>query len=662
MVGTTLRDTYEVYKLVARGGFGDIFLGRDIRSNTVVAIKTLHPEVLANPDAVRRFHREAELAQKLTNPHVVRVLAEGEVDGTPFLVMEYVQGLTLAQVVRTRGALPIAEAVDYVAQMLEALAEAHAKGIIHRDVKPLNVMVQNGVVKVMDFGIAKLDLAESLTESNILMGTPRYMAPEQAAGGRGDARSDLYAVAVTLYELLAGQPPFTTGTPVQVAYQQVHSPPPPITQSRSDLPAELVEVLRRGLAKDPAYRFQSAAAMREALTEALREDQTASAASVAETLAATALVEVPAPETVKEAAPNQVEVARQEELARLHAEAAQPSAAQRETSDVGTGSVETPRATPTTDKNVREDSPRPQSVGKPGPLQSRPTTGIFVLGGILVLLVVVGIAAASRGSSSSSVPSPTSLPTAAPPTITQAAALPTIAQPVVLPTSTPQPPPPTATPSDPSPTVAPPTAAAVELSPTPNATQDVSNDLAASYKLRGNAAYDKGDYDQALSFYSTALSIDPTDADTYYMRGQIYDAQNKLDLALADETKAIDIDPNFANAYDRRAVVYYKQNKLDLALADLNKAISLDPTFAEAYSNRGIVYADQNQLDQALADHTKAISLDPNDAQAYENRGNVYAKQGQTALALADYRKYLELAPDASDRSQIEQWITQHGY
>lgn len=269
MIGKTLLDTYEVYALVARGGFGDIFLGRDRSSNTVVAIKTLHADLVADPIIVRRFRQEAQLARSLTDPHLVRVLGEGEDQGTPFLVMDYVQGLTLEQLIETRGPLPVAEAVGYTTQILQALAEAHRNGIIHRDIKPCNAMVLDGQVKVMDFGIARLEQSGNLTSANTVMGTPRYMAPEQIRGETVDARADLYSVALTLYELLAGQPAYASNTTAQVLYQQLNVPPPSIVEIRADVSPTLFQALQRGLEKDPARRFQSAEEMRQALEEVL---------------------------------------------------------------------------------------------------------------------------------------------------------------------------------------------------------------------------------------------------------------------------------------------------------------------------------------------------------------------------------------------------------
>lgn len=296
MIGQTLNGMYRVSELVGSGGFADVYLGRDLRSNTVVAIKVLHDNFADDPALVRRFFREAQLAQSLVDPHVVRVLDVGQDGSTYYLIMEYVQGHTLAHLIQTRGPLPIDEAVGYVEQVLQALAVAHRAGIIHRDIKPLNLMVTpGGLVKVMDFGIAKRTAVEALAQTTMYMGTPRYMSPEQAKGGSATAQSDLYAVAVTLYELLAGRTPFTADTPWQVLNLHMLAEPPPIRAYCSDVPPAIEAILARGLKKNPAQRFASAEEMLQALRDALPEAESVPPAELSpdrgRTLPASALKE-----------------------------------------------------------------------------------------------------------------------------------------------------------------------------------------------------------------------------------------------------------------------------------------------------------------------------------------------------------------------------------
>ena len=266
MIGRTLNDIFRVADLVGAGGFADVYLGRDLRTNTVVAIKILHEHFTRDPKIVERFLREAKIAEVLEEPHVVRVLGSGQDDDTHYIVMEYVQGLTLADMVHRNGPMAVDDSVGYVRQMLHALGHAHSHGIIHRDIKPQNVMVvAGGQVKVMDFGIAKDVDAGGGSQTTMYLGTPRYMSPEQANGAPASPRSDIYAVTITLYELLTGQPPFSANTPWQILNLQMSAAPPPITNFRSDVPLTIQQVIQKGLEKDPTRRFQTADEMIDAL-------------------------------------------------------------------------------------------------------------------------------------------------------------------------------------------------------------------------------------------------------------------------------------------------------------------------------------------------------------------------------------------------------------
>ncbi len=272
MIGQTLNDVYRVSEKVGSGGFADVYLGRDLRTNTVVAIKILHEHFASDPALVERFLHEADFAEALVEPHVVRVLDHGSDGDVYYIVMEYVQGHTLAHLVKTSGPLEVGAAVGYVSEMLLALGAAHRAGIVHRDIKPQNVMVTaGGLVKVMDFGIAKDVAASGAAQTTMYLGTPRYMSPEQANGEPASPRSDLYAVAVTLFELLAGQPPFDADTPWKILNLQMTATPPPISQFRSDVPREVVQTLARGLEKSPDRRFQTAEEMLAALTNGVPE-------------------------------------------------------------------------------------------------------------------------------------------------------------------------------------------------------------------------------------------------------------------------------------------------------------------------------------------------------------------------------------------------------
>jgi peptide/nickel transport system substrate-binding protein len=262
---------YELLGMLGHGGMARVQRARDTRMGRIVAVKTLLPELADNPDARRRFAREAQAAGALNHPGIVTVHDQDEVeDGdqvVPYLVMEFVSGRTLAQLVRERAPFEPEEAVRIVCDILDALAHAHSRGTVHRDVKPANVMITDeGTVKVADFGIARvLDSDQRLTATGSAIGTPSYMSPEQINGGDVDARSDVYAAGCVLVELLTGRPPFTDGNPINLMYWHVHTPPPEPSARNPRVPRELDALVLQALAKDPASRPADAAVFRNRL-------------------------------------------------------------------------------------------------------------------------------------------------------------------------------------------------------------------------------------------------------------------------------------------------------------------------------------------------------------------------------------------------------------
>ncbi|MBM9505652.1 ABC transporter substrate-binding protein [Actinacidiphila acididurans] len=264
-------DRYELAELLGSGGMARVQRARDTRMGRTVAIKTLLPELASDPDARRRFAREAQAAGALNHHGIVTVHDQDEVhEGdtvVPYLVMEYVEGITLAQLVRDQVMLAPERAVRIACDILDALAHAHSHGTVHRDVKPGNVLITTeGAVKVADFGIARvLDNDARLTTTGSAIGTPSYMSPEQIDGADVDARSDVYSVACVLVELLTGKPPFTDGNPLSLMYWHVHTAPPAPSSRNPRVPRELDALVLAALAKNPADRPAGAAAFRDRL-------------------------------------------------------------------------------------------------------------------------------------------------------------------------------------------------------------------------------------------------------------------------------------------------------------------------------------------------------------------------------------------------------------
>lgn len=264
--GRVLGGRYRLVRELARGGMGTVWVAEDPLLARTVAVKVLDP-ALATDDAVRlRFRREAVAAAAVSHPNIVATYDTGDDDGTAYIVMELVEGRTLREVIDQLGPLPVPLACDVAGQIADALAAAHARGVVHRDVKPGNVLVQaDGRVKVTDFGIAKAADDAELTRAGMVIGTARYLAPEQVDGTDVDDRADVYALGLVLYEMLAGRPPFAADSDVATALARLTGGPPPLVEVRPGVPDALAEIVSRALARNPDDRFPSAGAMRDAL-------------------------------------------------------------------------------------------------------------------------------------------------------------------------------------------------------------------------------------------------------------------------------------------------------------------------------------------------------------------------------------------------------------
>ena len=266
--GTEVDGRYRILNRIGSGGMADVYLAEDTHLGRQVALKVLHRRFAQDADFVERFRREASAAAGLQHPCVVNVFDRGDHDGTYYIAMEYLDGRTLKDVISAEGQLDQARAIDITLQVLQAAAFAHRRGVIHRDFKPHNVMLDsNDGVKVTDFGIARAGASE-MTETGSIMGTAQYLSPEQAQGHAVTAASDLYSIGVMLYEMVAGQLPFTGDTAVSIALLHMNNPPPPIRDARPDVNPSLEAVIARALAKDPAHRFTDADEFSAALQEA----------------------------------------------------------------------------------------------------------------------------------------------------------------------------------------------------------------------------------------------------------------------------------------------------------------------------------------------------------------------------------------------------------
>ena len=272
--GQKINDRYEVIRSIGEGGMANVYLGYDTILDRNVAIKVLRGDLSNDEKFVRRFQREALSASSLAHPNIVEMYDVGEDDGTYYIVMEYVDGKTLKQLLKKRGTLTLSEAIDIMSQLTDGMAHAHDSYIIHRDLKPQNIMIKDdGQIKITDFGIAMALNSTQLTQTNSVMGSVHYLPPEQASGKGCTAKSDIYSMGIIFYELLTGSLPFRGDNAVEIALKHMREPLPSLREENSAIPQSIENIIRKATAKNPKNRYDSARSMHEDLLTALDDER-----------------------------------------------------------------------------------------------------------------------------------------------------------------------------------------------------------------------------------------------------------------------------------------------------------------------------------------------------------------------------------------------------
>jgi eukaryotic-like serine/threonine-protein kinase len=275
--GLILGERYEILKRLGEGGMGAVYKARDHELDRLVALKVIRPELAGHPDILRRFKQELILARQVTHKNVVRIFDLGSADGRKFITMDYIEGRDLKSILVERGKLPPDEVVPIFQQICRGLEAAHVEGVVHRDLKPQNVMVDAAArVWLMDFGLARSMELSGLTRTGVLMGTPDYMSPEQARAEKVDARSDLFSLGIIVYEMLTGRLPFLADTLMAKLLQRVQQNATPVTEIDPSIPARLGAVVGKCLERDVSKRYQS---IREILDDLLGDTQTQGSSS-----------------------------------------------------------------------------------------------------------------------------------------------------------------------------------------------------------------------------------------------------------------------------------------------------------------------------------------------------------------------------------------------
>lgn len=678
---------YKVIKELGRGGMGIVYKGEDPILDRLVAIKVLPPKKTASKKAVQRFLREARVSARLDHPHIVKIYDIGEEDGLFHIVMEYVPGDSLRDIVEADGAVDMRYMAGLFAQLCNAMAYAHEQKITHRDIKPENIKVtDDNKVKVMDFGIAVLDDSHSITETGSVMGTIAYFSPEQAKGGEADYRADIYSMGVVFYEMLTKYLPFDAHSLPEMLNKHLYEAPILPTNRNPAVPKEFEDLILRCMEKRPEDRFQSASEMerivrdwldgasRPRIQPAVNEDRLA--ALKAELLSSISRDRNDEKEREEERRVQyELKVQPSAELRRLLAEADEKveMAERREAEKTLDGDKAERPAEKPAEKPAGPDSPRPLIP----PLYQQPVIPVVSAGPKAETSDEAGAAGEKQdpiedlksGLSMADIPAPSAAvpPMPLPPAPAQeieadpeaqerynkfidkmkaaAESSRTMAEGGVYSSS-----------------IICPSCGQENLSsqnyctrcnePLPSLNGEICD---ASYQnSRGLSYFASGDYAEALEHFNMAIRYNPDYSPAYYNIGRVYLEENDGERAFKAFTDAVDMFPDEPEGYMCLAEYYRRADRPGDAVGHYLKALKLDQNNIEARSALASLYAQQGDVSAAVREYSYILEADPDNADSHKQLGYLYSGINRIDSAIREFEAYLKYDPE---NAQVYAWL-----
>jgi serine/threonine protein kinase/tetratricopeptide (TPR) repeat protein len=699
---------FQILRQLGQGGMGVVYQAQHRLMDRMVAIKIIRSSVLDNPEALARFHGEVKAAAKLQHPNIVAAYDAEQAGSLWMLVMEYVEGLNLARVLEKKGPLSVHRSCQYIHQAALGLQHAFEQGMVHRDIKPQNLMLTpKRQVKILDFGLARLaserQRGGGLTQDGAFMGTPEFVAPEQATDARtADIRADIYSLGCTLYCLLTGQTPFVEDTAVKYVLAHIEKPAPSLTEKRADVPQALAGIVARMLAKNPADRFQTPAHVAQALSQFCEVQPDASAPPVVKPVPQHDRVtkvggdtsrtppaipqrpvqhrhsQPPRPAVQKKvAAPRPVEeddlpIVKQARNWPIYVAAGLAGCAlliglpalwfsgvfktskvavqeegHREAENVRREKLKEPVNVPPPKLEEKPRKIEPAAPRRPAFLKISPVKDVLVAAKQTITVPVH----VERGNGEGNIElTLENLPQGVwgHASIIRPGSTQGEFECIVAPWA--------ADGNWPIRLRAKEATSSAELQfrltvGTFSMAERI-NEYAEATRLSpsektgwlnlGHMYQLSGKLDKALASYDRAIALDSMDALALGHRGMARPPQQ----AFPDLNRAVELSPNDAILRDARGVCLHRQRQGDRALKDFEEAIGLDSRYTLAYVNRGNVYAGKNQYDAAIADYDRAIELDPRCAGAYTKRAAAYAKKSELDRAILDYKLAIDLDPN----------------